>query len=215
MFFLKKFALWDRKRGIRAIVLALFLMFCGQFLSFGVRSENLSEKVLRLHILANSDTKEDQAIKLQVRDRILQEAAGLLDSVDSPLQAEEILREKLPSLLQSARETVQNCGKEQEISGGFCTEYFPTRTYTDREGKTYTLPAGTYRSLTIRIGEAEGHNWWCVMFPSLCLPAVSENVESSFTQEENDLIQTDETDYRFRVWEWTQQAIQWVQEWQW
>ena len=145
----------------------------------------------------------------------LQEAAGLLDSVDSPLQAEEILREKLPSLLQSARETVQNCGKEQEISGGFCTEYFPTRTYTDREGKTYTLPAGTYRSLTIRIGEAEGHNWWCVMFPSLCLPAVSENVESSFTQEENDLIQTDETDYRFRVWEWTQQAIQWVQEWQW
>lgn len=187
---MKKFALWERKRGIRAIALALFLLFCGQFLSFGVRSENLSEKVLRFHILANSDTKEDQAIKLQVRDRILQEAAGLLDSVDSPLQAEEVLREKLPSLLQSARETVQNCGKEQEISGGFCTEYFPTRTYTDREGKTYTLPAGTYRSLTIRIGEAEGHNWWCVMFPSLCLPAamdfegLAEESEGYFTDEE-------------------------------
>lgn len=116
----------------------------------------------------------------------------------------------MPQILEVARDELKEQGSEQTVQAEFCTEYFPTRTYTDSDGKVFTLPAGTYRSLTIRLGEGQGHNWWCVMFPSLCLPAVSETPEQNFTEAETELIRTSPTDYRFRVWEWAQETAQWL-----
>lgn len=202
--------LWNKKRGVRALILALLLIICGQFSFFAAESEELGSRVLRLHILANSDEDSDQQIKLQVRDRILEETAPLLRDLHNPQEAEQVLSEAMPQILEVARDELKEQGSEQTVQAEFCTEYFPTRTYTDSDGQVFTLPAGTYRSLTIRLGEGQGHNWWCVMFPSLCLPAVSETPEQNFTEAETELIRTSPTDYRFRVWEWAQETAQWL-----
>ena len=134
----------------KSICLAMILAVLFSFTGFAAQCEDIPEHVLRLHVLANSDSQEDQTLKLQVRDRILQESAGMLDGVRNKEEAE-----------QRIRVTVE---LEQT--------YFPTREY-----EQVTLPAGTYEALRVCIGAAEGHNWWCVIFPPMCLPAAEEPQE--------------------------------------
>lgn len=126
------------------------------------------DSVVRLHVLANSDSDEDQALKLDVRDAILEVASPLLETCSDRAQAEDVLREHLDDIAMAAQETVRNAGHSEVVSVDFDEEPYPERSYD-----SFCFPAGTYLSLRVMIGEAEGHNWWCCLFPPLCKGAAS------------------------------------------
>ena len=133
----------------------------------------LADQVIRLHVLANSDSAEDQALKLQVRDRILAEAETYLTPGITRDETEELLRAHLYDLAAAGAEVVGAAGCDYPVTASLVHNYwFPTKTYTD-----FALPAGQYTALRIEIGEGAGQNWWCVVFPPLCLGSVTETVE--------------------------------------
>lgn len=157
--------------------------------------ERLAEHMIRLHVLANSDDREDQALKLQVRDRILRETRVLLADRRTAEDAAEILSDNLDRLAESAQRELRDRGCDCPVQVTLEETWFPTRIY----GST-ALPAGTYQALRVVIGEGKGHNWWCVVFPSLCLPAVSEtSLEAAgFTEGEISLITDPDQPLRIR-----------------
>lgn len=135
----------------------------------------LSDKVIRLHVIANSDTDSDQALKLKVRDRILEESAQLFTSARSVNDAAEALTAALPRLTQAGEATVRAEGYDYPVTVSLEDNvWFPTKQYTD-----FALPQGSYTALRVVIGEGAGHNWWCVVFPPLCLGSVTETVEDA------------------------------------
>ena len=131
----------------------------------------LRENVLRLHVVANSDSDEDQAVKLKVRDAILNEVEAITATAGSKEEARELLRVNLSVLEQAANTVLEAEGSGQQAGITLEREEFPRRQYD-----TFTLPAGVYDSLRVTIGEGTGRNWWCVVFPSLCIPAASDTV---------------------------------------
>lgn len=131
---------------------------------------DIYDSVIRLHVLANSDSDYDQQLKLKVRDRILEVAAKLSESAADVDAARAILADNLDVIADAAKEVLENAGSDYSVRVTLTRESYPTREYG-----SLRLPAGEYTSLRVLIGEAEGHNWWCVLFPQLCLaPAVSE-----------------------------------------
>ncbi len=162
--------------------------------------QTLADKLVRLHVVANSDNDNDQAVKLQVRDAVLELAEPLVASSD-PVGN---LSSHLTDLEQIANETLETAGSEHRATVTLEKELFPTREYD-----TFTLPAGTYTSLRVTIGAGEGHNWWCVVYPSLCMPATVEDLEvaaleAGLTGGEIALITEQETGYqlKFKSLEW-------------
>lgn len=146
---------------------------------FASQCRDVRQKVLRLHILANSDSAADQALKLKVRDRILASSATLFSSSASLSQAEAGVKRNLPQIEAVAQDELRKNGSSDSVRAEVVHMYFATRTYGD-----VTLPAGNYDALRIRIGAGKGHNWWCVLFPPLCLPAA----EGTRTQKLDDVI---------------------------
>lgn len=126
--------------------------------------EKIYESVVRLHVLANSDEEADQALKLAVRDEILKEYGPLLAKEDTIDGSAERIALLLPTIQKTAEEVVKREGYAYTVSCSFGEEKYPERQYGD-----YSFPAGTYLSLRISIGEGKGQNWWCVLFPPLCL----------------------------------------------
>lgn len=148
-----------------ALVLASFLPFekaCSQ-----VRSDTL-----RLHILANSDSEEDQALKLEVRDAVLKTQGDLFGAAKSKEDALETARQQMERIQQVAQQTVWEAGYSYPVTARLENLYFATREYED-----FTLPAGRYDAVRIEIGEHAGHNWFCVLFPPLCVPAAVDSDE--------------------------------------
>ena len=129
--------------------------------------QKLSEKLIRLHVVANSDSAHDQQIKLRVRDAILEKTQQLLRGADDPRGA---LEAHLDEIAQAAQTCLSELGEDAPVRVRLGKELFPTREY-----ETFALPAGVYESLRVTIGEGEGHNWWCVAFPPLCTGAVTED----------------------------------------
>ena len=130
----------------------------------------LADKVVRLHVLANSDSGEDQALKLQVRDAVLFAADGLIAPGGSLEEAEAAIVEALPALAAAGAQVVGQEGYSYPVTASLeHNVWFPTKTYTD-----FALPAGEYTALRVVIGEGGGQNWWCVVFPPLCLGSVTE-----------------------------------------
>lgn len=138
---------------------------CG-WLRVAAASEQLPENILRLHVVANSDSAEDQALKLIVRDAVLQEASLWCQEASSLEEANAQVCTHLESISVAANSAIKQQGFTDIATTQVTEEFFPTRKYN-----TFTLPAGRYRTLRVKIGKAEGHNWWCVVFPALCLPA--------------------------------------------
>lgn len=134
----------------------------------------LAEDVVRLHVIAHSDRSEDQALKLQVRDAVLQTAASTLDGAESRAAAEELLARHIPALEAAGAKAVKTAGYDYPVTVTLTDHWFPTKEYTD-----FSLPAGTYRALRVVIGDGAGENWWCVVFPPLCLGSVTESVETT------------------------------------
>lgn len=156
-------------------VLALALLALSALLCACLDREQtaLADRVLRLHVLANSDTDADQALKLRVRDAVLEEARTLLPSDATREEALDILADSLPELAQVGADTVAAAGYTYPVTASLEEEaWFPTKDYGD-----LSLPAGAYTALRLVIGEGSGQNWWCVVFPPLCLGAVSEPAE--------------------------------------
>ena len=134
--------------------------------------QKLRQELIRFHVVAASDAPEDQAVKLQVRDAVIAAFQEELQNLQDMEQAKAYLQENLPKIQTIANEALAQAGFADTATVSLCVEEFATRVYD-----TFTLPAGLYESLRIVIGEGEGHNWWCVMFPSFCIPATSEGFE--------------------------------------
>jgi stage II sporulation protein R len=156
------------------------------------------DNVLRLHVLANSDSSEDQALKLEVRDRILEETATLFKDCKTKDEAREAVESNLDKIREIAEQTVREAGYEYGVSVSLGEEEYPTKNYEE-----CCFPAGEYLSLRVMIGEAEGENWWCVLFPPLCLDAAGESrevfAEVGLTDEQYSFItETDNAQYKVR-----------------
>ena len=155
----------------------------------------LASQVIRLHVLANSDSEEDQALKLEVRDRVLETTSALLAGETEPQAAAVLLNQHLEDIAQTAAQEISAQGHDDRVEVRLEQTWFPTRQY-----QGISLPAGNYLALRVLIGAAEGQNWWCVVFPNLCLPAVSERAleASTLTPGQISLLQEEETSYVFR-----------------
>lgn len=155
----------------------------------------LASQVIRLHVLANSDSEEDQALKLEVRDQVLETTSALLAGETEPQAAAILLDQHLDDIAQTAAQEISAQGHDDRVEVRLEQTWFPTRQY-----QGISLPAGNYLALRVLIGAAEGHNWWCVVFPNLCLPAVSERAleASTLTPGQISLLQEEETSYVFR-----------------
>lgn len=175
-----------------------------------VTQSALADEVLRLHVVANSDSDADQAVKLQVRDAILAAATPYLDGVQSQQEAQQALEPHLNELAQAGAQVLGEAGMDYPITVSIQDVWFPTREYTD-----FALPAGTYRSLQVILGDGVGHNWWCVVYPPLCVGSVSEeSVETSasgvLSEDQISLISGQDGEYvlRFKVVEWWDGLVQ-------
>ena len=194
----KKLHLWE---AALLISFAVTLMI-GCWASAGRAA--LAEQVLRLHVVANSDDEADQTVKLQVRDAVLAQAGPLLEGVEDSRGAEVVLTPYLEELEQTAVEVLAEQGFENEVSVSITDQWFPTKQYD-----SFALPAGEYRALKVVIGEGKGQNWWCVVFPPLCLASVTEEVaaaaaEAGLNEEQVALITGQDGGYalKFKVIEW-------------
>ena len=160
------------KKLIRRLSVCLLLtamIWCGTLLA---DRERLNEELIRLHVVANSDSVGDQAVKLQVRDAVVESLQEAMADVADVEEAKEYLQENLPKMQAAANGALKAAGCSYEAVVTLCRETFDTREYD-----TFSLPAGVYEALRITLGNGEGHNWWCVVFPTLCLPATSEGFE--------------------------------------
>lgn len=190
------------------ILLVAFTAACLGAVELLRTQEQLAEKTVRLHVVANSDSAEDQAQKLAVRDAVLPVIAALTADCKTAKQARQILAAHLPEL----RAAAMTASGGKTVTATLTEEPFPTRYYD-----TFTLPAGTYPSLRIRVGSAQGQNWWCVVFPSLCAAATSDALEQcaavgGFDEAETELITGGEEKYeiRFKCFEWLQDLIEFI-----
>lgn len=171
-----------------------FTAVCGE-----IRSE-----VVRLHVLANSDSEADQALKLHVRDAVLAAADGLLDGVTDHAAAVEQVSAQLPRLQAAAAACIKEHGYSYPVNVELTEMYFTTRTYD-----AGTLPAGRYQALRVTIGEGAGHNWWCVVYPPLCLSAAAEPTRLNDVLDEQAcevVEQPERYEVRFKV-------VEWLEEW--
>ena len=132
----------------------------------------LYDKVVRLHVIANSDSEEDQALKLAVRDSLLCEVDGLVSGASDANEARRIIEENAGRLTEVCEKTVAENGSDQSVSIELGYEKYPEKCYDG-----VTLPSGDYYSVRVKLGEASGHNWWCVLFPPLCVGAAKDKSE--------------------------------------
>ena len=170
----------------------------------GQQREGLTQSVLRLHIVADSDDPQDQAVKLAVRDALVSEYGQTLSQAESLEQAQELAGRLLPQMLDTARQTVAAQGCTLPITGEVGELSFPAVSY---EG--YTLPAGEYQAVRIQLGEGEGHNWFCVLYPAVCLD-ISVALEEGMSSQQKEML-THPEDYEIRfalldgrmaLWKW-------------
>ncbi len=186
-----KLKLWE----ISLITALCVTLLCG-FVMDGSQRE-LSDKLIRLHVVANSDSGDDQALKLRVRDRVLEALEPVLEGAGSSGEAERRLRDNLELAGSAAEKELTDSGYDYGVTVSLRQEYFPTRDYDG-----FSLPAGEYTSLRVEIGEAAGHNWWCVVFPPLCTEAaVKEDMEAMGLTEDESALITEENGYviKFRL----------------
>ena len=158
------------KRLEFSIAVAVMISIVFSVISFADTAEDVRNDVLRLHVIAASDSVEDQTLKFKVRDAVLAAGAEIFDGSVNVENAVEKITPQIKFLAETAQSVIKENGFNYTVDITISKEYFTTRTY-----ETVTLPAGKYLSLIIKIGEGKGKNWWCVMFPPMCLSAADES----------------------------------------
>lgn len=193
-----------------ALLLALAVTILWGAASLG-QQEELGRKVIRLHVIANSDSPEDQALKLRVRDRVLARAQEILEQSADMEQAEQALTAALAELTREARETLAAEGCTQPVQARLEPAEFPTKDYDG-----FSLPAGKYLALRVIIGEGRGQNWWCVVFPPLCTAAACDwqdaGRDAGLAEDDLSLMAEEDQGYqlRFRSVELWEKLRQWL-----
>lgn len=134
----------------------------------------LRENLIRLHVIADSDSQEDQRLKLEVRDAILQQIESVMQKMPDMESAKQYLQNNLENLQSISNAVLEAAGASEKATVTLTQENYPTRHY-----ETFTLPAGVYESLRITIGEGEGKNWWCVVFPRFCINATADDMQDT------------------------------------
>ncbi len=158
--------------------------------------QKLSNDMIRLHVVAHSDSESDQTVKLKVRDAVLEEVASALEGKECVDDAQAWLEEHLTQVIAAANRALREAGTEQTATVTLQKESFPRRDY-----ETFSLPSGVYESLVVRIGDAQGRNWWCVVFPALCYGSgdafESTAAGAGFSQPLIETVQKPDTQVRF------------------
>ncbi len=172
---------------IGAILLSSFTAFAGQ-------CQDVREEVVRIHVLANSDSKEDQELKLAVRDAVLVGTEEIFTLSGTKQQVEVLALNNLEGIRQLALEEIHRQGYDYSVDVRMVNMFFDTRTYGE-----VTLPAGYYDAVRVIIGEGKGANWWCVMFPPMCIPAATPNDGQELSQQITQLGQTPQYKAKFAV----------------
>ena len=204
---MKKFLNFINNTKLKTVFLLIFLLFLYVFISahsyVSAVSNNLSEAVFRLHVIANSDTQEDQNLKLKVRDALLEFMNNISSNCKTKEEAISLALEHQSDFQKIAENTILENGYNYSVKININNFYFPTKNYGD-----ISLPAGFYDALRVEIGEAKGQNWWCVMFPSLCFIDVSsgivdedakQNLEENLDNESYDIISnTENSEIKFK-----------------
>ena len=178
----RKLKLWEMALMFGVLVALMTGMWLDR------EQSELAGRVIRLHVIANSDTAQDQDLKLEVRDRVLAQAERIYPQGATLEEARSALEGQLSALAAAGREVVEERGYHYPVTATLTQCWFPTKEYDG-----FALPAGNYEALRIVIGEGEGQNWWCVAFPPLCLGAATETVDEAtqagyFTQEQSALM---------------------------
>ena len=207
----------SKKTTLRRWELALLLGVAAAAL-WGVRLDGeqaaLADKVVRLHVLANSDTQEDQALKLAVRDAVLAAADGVVPPGAELEEAEQALTQALPAIADAGARVVGEQGYSYPVTASLEHDvWFPTKEYTD-----FAFPAGEYTALRVTIGEGGGRNWWCVVVPPLCLGSVTKNnaetaLEGGLEDREVSLITGEDEGYvvKFKAMELLEEFQGWLE----
>ena len=188
--------------GLLAAVIAGFGWNLAQV---GQQRAALEDSVLRLHIVADSDDPQDQAVKLAVRDALVSEYGQTLSQAESLGEAEELAGRLLPQMLDTARQTAAAQGCTLPITGEVGELSFPAVSY---EG--YTLPAGEYQAVRIQLGEGEGHNWFCVLYPAVCLDSSVALEEGMSSQQKEMLTHPEDYEIRFALLDGLMALWNWV-----
>lgn len=192
---------------VELAVLTAFIITCViSTMSFASACEDIRNSVLRMHVVANSDSEEDQRLKLKVRDAVLEAGKEYFDNSESAAQAEEKLIPVKDELEKVAQKVVEENGYDYDVKVNIGNAYFPTKTY---DGDV-TLPAGEYEAVNVIIGSGQGHNWWCVMFPPMCLPAAESDTELDevLSEREYEIIKSNpKFEPRFKIVEWYEKFI--------
>lgn len=200
--FIKKYLLKNVSVVLSCVVIFMCLISMSKF---NVSCDKIKDDVLRLHIRANSDSEFDQELKLKVRDRILNDTGDMFYSVMTYEEAVEKTNEALPKIIESAKDEIKNLGYDYEVKANLDYSYFGTRHYDG-----YTLPAGNYMALNLEIGEGKGQNWWCVMFPPMCLPtSVAEcEIADVLTESETEIVtETEKYKFKFKIVEFFEEIF--------
>lgn len=182
---------------IKSACIAFVLTVIYSVIPFEAQCSELSQDVFRLHILADSDSEADQNLKIKVRDEVLDYTEDLFNSANSKEEAESIISDNLQSISNVAYQTVLDNGYDYVVTAEITNMYFTTRYY---EG--YTLPSGMYDALRITIGEGEGHNWWCVMYPSICISSAEDKeskAKEALDDDEYNIVCNEQYQYKFKV----------------
>ena len=180
-----------------SITIALITSIIFSIFSFAQTSDEIRKDFIRLHVIANSDSDADQDLKLMVRDFVLNQGSVIFDGTVTPQNVFSKVPYHLPKLEELTEEYVNSLGFDYNITITLEEEYFTTRTYS-----TVTLPAGNYTALKVVIGEGTGKNWWCVMFPPMCISAADEQVvlKANVTNKEFDLVtRNPKFEVRFKI----------------
>lgn len=186
------------------LIVAMMAAAVWDLAQVGQQRAELEESVLRLHIVAQSDDPADQAVKLAVRDAVVEQYGQQLAQAESREQAQEIAQTLLPAMLDTAKQTAARQGSLVPVTGEVGKFSFPAVSY---EG--YTLPAGEYQAVRIQLGEGTGHNWFCVLYPGVCLDS-STVLDQGMTSRQSDML-THPEDYEIRfalldglmaLWNW-------------
>ncbi len=185
------------KLFIKSACIAFVLTVVYAMIPFRMECKEISNEVFRLHILANSDEDYDQQLKLKVRDKVLLYTQSLFESAQSKEEAENLISENLQSICNTAQKEVYDNGYDYPVTAQITKMYFTTRTY-----ESYTLPSGMYDALRITIGSGEGHNWWCVMYPSICISSEEskdEAAKETFNDSQYDIVKNEKYEYKFKI----------------
>ena len=183
------------KKQLRRISLVAAVVACVFIWGIATDSRELREGLLRLHVVGASDSKEDQDVKLRVRDAVLQSLEEGLKQVTDPQAAYDYVARMLPKVEEAANRALAAAGFSDTVAVSLTEEAFPTRDYDN-----FSLPAGVYQALRVVIGEGEGKNWWCVVFPQLCMAGEDFVETASVAGLSPELTGTLEGEYEIRFW---------------